>query len=184
MEALNITKSDLKFLLVMSSIVPVLSFISGFYIANGQPVPGVHSAYHATPLTQIEDDNVSTAGLATEKNEKPLTMTDDNISSAKATTIGKIKLAPITKRYIVQAGLFSDIKNAKKLSNSLLQKELDIQIIDENDNGIPVFRVIIGSFDSRESAQVLLQDIEQRHSIELYLTAINSTTSSNFVAAL
>jgi cell division protein FtsN len=80
--------------------------------------------------------------------------------------------------------LFSEFKNAKKLSSKLEQKELDSQIIDDIKDGSSIYRVIIGSFQSKEIAQALLQDIRNSHSINLYLTMTNSKNRSNCLVSL
>jgi len=183
MNTLSITKSDLKLILLMSSIIPVLSLISGFYIANSQANHGLHSAI-TTSHTRVIPNDASITAPAKDSSDKQPTGINKNISALVLTSIGKINHAPTPKRYIVQAGLFSDINNAKKLSTSLLRKELNSQIIEDNKNDKPFFRVIIGSFESEASAQSRLQEIELSHAIKLYLTAISSTKSSNFIAAL
>lgn len=183
MNALKITKSDLKLLLLMSSIMPVLSLISGFYIANSQANHELHSDI-TTSHTRVIPNDIGITTPAKDSSEKQPTGINKNISALVSTSIGKTNHTPIPKHYIVQAGLFSDINNAKKLLTSLLRKELDPKIIEDNKNGKPFFRVIIGSFESEASAQVRLQEIELSHAIKLYLTPISSTKSSNFIAAL
>ena len=152
MDTLNLTKLDLKFLLALASLVPIISFIAGVSIANSANASAV------APTNNYEPQYINASN-----NSLIVSETDD------------IERTPITKHYIVQAGLFSNKENANKLSISLAKKKLDTQIISENKNGVPIFRVIIGSFESEDRAKTYSDDIEQIHAIKLYVTATDSS---------
>lgn len=165
MDTLNLTKSDLKLLLALVSLVPIISFMAGVFIANSHTL-----AYN-------------TSAIALTNNDEPQYIKASN-NSLRVSETNNIEQTPITKRYIVQAGLFSNKENANKLSRSLAIKELDTQIISENKKGVPIFRVIIGSFESEDRAKTYLDYIEQIHEIKLYMAATDSSKVSNFIAAL
>lgn len=149
MDTLNLKKLDLKLLIALASLVPIISFMAGASIANDEP-------------EYIKASN----------------------NSLRACETDDIERMPITKRHIVQAGSFSNKENANKLFNSLAKKKLDTQIISENKKGLPVFRVIIGSFESEDRAKTYSAEIEKIHAIKLYVTATDSSKASNLIAAL
>jgi cell division protein FtsN len=166
----------------MSSIVPIISFMVGFYVANNTTHKEFNNADHAMISTSNKSENVTPA-IHSKKDVEYVSKTMDD-TLQKTAKNREPKQAAIIKRYIVQVGIFSVLENAKKLTSTLIQQKLDANIIDDHKNGTLRFRVIVGSHESQASAKSQLQHLEETHKIKLYLTTVHLNKMSNYVAVL
>ena len=184
MDTLNLTKSELKILLLLSSLVPVLSFIGGVYFAYNPETVKLDVPAQTQVNASIEPLH---PGVINESiiEEESVTQTQQDESILADVETVEAEPVAMAKRYIVQAGLFMEIENARNLSDALLHQELDAQIIEDIDSkGLTVFRVVVGTFDTQEQAKTYQNSIEQIHAIKLYLTTTLSNKNLNLIAAL
>lgn len=184
MDTLNLTKSELKILLLLSSLVPVLSFVGGVYFAYNPATVELDSVEQVRASVGVEPQN---SGVIIEPIVEKVAVTQmqqEETILTDAETLGTDPVA-IAPHYIVQAGLFMEIENARNLSDELTHQALGAQIIEDIDSkGLTVFRVVIGTFDTQEQAKTYQNSIEQAHAIKLYLTTTLSNKNLNLIAAL
>jgi len=182
MDTLNLTKKEFKHLLTTSALVPVISLIAGIYIANSSFFAHSNQWQQATAPTTIEPIVTYSTHDSTKKKVKAQ---EPSTGIPSKTTKEDGNNPPLLEtRYMVQAGLFADINNANDFLETLIQKEISAQIIEDKKNDTQVFRVIIGSFESQNYAEEYLKDIEGTYGIKLYLTTVNLPEHSNLIAAL
>lgn len=177
MDSVNLSKSDLKRLFALVSAVPLLSFILGISVANMISVtPG-----YSNPTSPNGDID----GLTVNSTSPPERVNFEDAHSALSTgLLADTATTPMTKRYIVQAGLFSSEENAKRLSLALERKNLTTQIVSETGNDAPLFRVIVGSFALEDNAKALSESIQKSYAIKLYVADTETLKLDNLVAAL
>lgn len=188
MDTLSISKSEIKFMLVLSSIVPVVCFCLGFYFAGGEPTsyPANLTQKNAAMPNQVETPSqAETVSLNRQipdtSTQQLLVVTENTLTSEPLVSENK---RVDEKRYVLQAGLFAEVKNAQKFLDLLAQKQLDAQISNGQRDGHAVFRVIVGRYSSKEEAQAFRHIIEQTHAVKLYLSQITADEEGRLVATL
>jgi hypothetical protein len=176
MDKLLLNKTDFRFLLMASAVLPVLCFMAGFFLANN-----TGNSYQAalTPTstslsldvpeisqpTQISDDQSAVAQISI-----PLDVT--HLSEQKPSD------------YMVQAGLFSSYENAKKFKDDLLDQDIESQIVHTEHNGKLSYRLILDSFESKDEAVEFTAFAEKSYKLDLYITFLEKVFSIDRIAAL
>ena len=136
-----------------------------------------------------EMDTIIVTKLAPSTSKKPATTPSTSIEASKTPATSSVvnnENRSDIKRYIVQAGLFSTVENAKKLTQTLMKSGLTPHIASESKNGesdAPRFRVFIDSFESKREAWSYSQKIKKSHSINLFVTDTRSTNLKDLIAA-
>lgn len=75
----------------------------------------------------------------------------------------------ISASYGIQLGAFSSYENAEKTSELYNQKYKNTEIIRKDREGIPLYIVLIGSYDSRRAAEEALPEINQTFNVNGYI---------------
>ena len=165
MDPFNFTKNDFKLLLATSAILPLIAVIVGFYIATNAT---------SSSLPQKHNENVAT------KTDSPVEQLANSSQqlSADTDTENDIAIYQIEKIHIAQAGLFSVHKNATLYFEMLNKKQIHAQIVNSTINDIPIYRVITGSFDSRNDAINHASIINQTHGLKLYITTLQDHSTA------
>lgn len=176
MDALQLTKPDLRMLLGICSLVPVLSFIAGFSIANHVPGDTTTTKSLVAAPGVVEPDSSSESRYG-------LNDSDAQVQSTLAVR-SDASPAPVLRRYMLQAGLFKSFNNAIKFKESLHDRDLQAQIIGDSGRDGSVFRVVVGSYGSREVAAKHLQAIYQSHSVKLYISTVPAGSLSDLIALI
>ncbi len=176
MDTFTFTKRDFVCLLAACTLLPLASFIAGFFIAGtSEPAEGTHHYLEANapvkescPLAPREKPKSDTKQLVILDGAEPNLIPQEIVDNA-----AKIKPRPMPVsdvQYLVQAGLFSKAKNAGKFVDILAQRGINAEIIATERDGIPYFQVVIGAFNSQDAADAQLSRVESQHPIELYVT--------------
>lgn len=205
MESVSFSKSDLKILFALSMTIPLMSFIFGFFLAQkSEPTASISPATYLTsealqptenaPSIDIDD----TDGMQTIVVSKttPRASESQSIQPVVKTDTPKVKSVtpdpsevvsnsptPTVKRYIVQAGLFASVENAKKFTQTLTKSGLTPQIIRESNNDASLFRVFVDSFASQKDAWSYTIKMKREHSISLVVTDTHSAKLKDLIAA-
>ena len=179
MDGMSISKSDLKYLFLFASLVPILSFMMGFYIAKS--TVGEAAALKSDKATALVKQDITKLDPANKLVTEAPVLIGSPVAFCPEVT-GKAEV--VAKRYILQAGLFSTVENARKQTKFLIQSGLVPQIVSESINGANLFRVILGSHDSEETAKARAETIQQTYAIKIYVSDTSAVVLNDLVAAL
>ena len=166
MESFNLTKKDCKLLLIAAVVLPIVCFIGGLYTAtvtnadNVSPGQMENSALRSseTAEKQLETDSIAAIEQQSDKDESVF----------------------IHKHFIVQAGLFSELDNAKRFQKSLNKRDIEARLIE----GEGFYRVIVGSFYSIDDAKSFSQVVAKSHNLKVFITSVGEPSPSQFIASL
>ena len=190
MKKLNITKSDIKFLLIFASFLPTFGFVLGFYVASSQNNYATTDIVEQSPLPEKQtlvseakeiETNISQTIANKSKNSDE---SNKIVNTQPISVTNTIEEKAFSGKYVLQAGLFSNASNAVKYSSSLMKKGLDVNIVEDRKLESPVYRVTVGTFDSEEKAIQELLSIEERYSLNLHMTKLDKVNDMTYVAAL
>ncbi|WP_428607546.1 SPOR domain-containing protein [Sedimenticola sp.] len=183
MDALNLTKKDFRYLLAASATLPVICFVAGLYVATqirSESMPLSPTNYIATVQTH--------EGVANQPAPPPdpLLSADADEQRTQATAMPDVAAKPDLQpnRFIVQAGLFSNRANAEHLLATLNQRQIQAHLLDRQEAVLQVYRVILGSFDSREAAIQHAKKMLTDHHIALYVAELSNDVKPGLVASL
>lgn len=163
MDTLQVSKHELKLFVIAAVIVPVLCFILGFYSADKNSISTSNQDRMIGLL-------ISSANANTANGSKAPVIEQSNNDTAK--TASK-EIKPSTN-YLIQAGLYSNYQNATQYQATLLSNDIPTVISKTRRNGIPHYRVIIQSFESKQDASDFIIATKEKHNIDLYIAAINT----------
>ena len=165
MGTFNFTKNDFKLLLAASAILPLIGILVGFYIATNS-TPSNLDLKHNENVTTKTDSSVIT-------NSEQLASNSQQLSADTESDIAPHK---VEKLHIAQAGLFSVHKNATLYFKTLDKKQINVQIVNSTINDIPIYRVITGTFESRNDAMKHASIINEIHGLKLYITTLQQSS--------
>lgn len=209
MNEIQFNKNDFRFLLIGVAIIPVLCFISGFYmrdafikdnINNIKAIKMTNTTSLVTPQIKPIADKPKTNSDNKLNSEKPakkdVNVKINNITSYKADSkpenySRKIDIKANDSHetiklysFIVQAGLFSNQKNAMKLKKNLLKKDIDSKIVVTEDRNKKSYRIILNSFESKKEAKTFSKLISNTYNIKLYVSTLRSNNQTLIAQAL
>ncbi len=188
MDTFTFTKRDFVCLLAACTLLPLASFIAGFFIA-GTAEPAELTPHHLEVSAPVADSCSLQPQENPDRNIDQLVILDRTELEQRPHEIAesaaelKPRALPLANvQYLVQAGLFSKAKNAGKFVDALAQRGINAEIMTSESEGVPYFRVVIGVFNSQNEAEAQLSRLESRHSIELYVT--RQSAQPAYLAAL
>lgn len=188
MDTFTFTKRDFVCLLAACTLLPLASFMAGFFIA-GTSEPVAAMPHYLEASAPVEDSCPLGAQEKSDRDIQQLVILDraepEQIPQQSADTVAELepRTMPVANvQYLVQAGMFSKAKNAGKFVDVLARKGINAEIITSESEGVSYFRVVIGVFDSQDRADAQLSRLENRHSIELYVT--RQSAQPDYLAAL
>lgn len=166
---IKLSKRDLIVLLVVTALVPVLSFGSGQFMA---------SVLSDKPLsTKVE---LMPEAVKAEPVKEIVINSDNNLNVPVA------PMSPITAEpegyYLIQAGMFSSFDNAKRYHQELTDNKIAAEIIDSDNH--TAHRVILNKFKSKETAIRALAAYKDKYSVSLYLSFIPEPNMVEVIAAI
>lgn len=209
MNEIQFNKNDFRFLLIGVAIIPVLCFIFGFHMRDAFIKDNINNikAIKTTNTTSLVAPQIKPIA------DKPKTYSDNKLNSEKpAKKDVNVKINNITSykadskpenysrkidikandshetiklySFIVQAGLFSNQKNAMKLKKNLLKKDIDSKIVVTEDRNKKSYRIILNSFESKKDAKTFSNLISNTYNIKLYVSTLRSNNQTLIAQAL
>ncbi len=178
MRTLQLSKNDVRNLFAILALFPLLCFISGFFIAdnfrlenrveNGNEDKKHHVASSEQELVYQQPKVVSGISKQREDVSVKFEGIEETDNNERVSTV-ELKSLNDRRSYVVQAGLFNKYENAKNFQLKLSALGLGSQIIVGNEINIPVYRVILSTFKSKIDAKQLVEHLEKKYQVELYV---------------
>ncbi len=178
MRTLQLSKNDVRNLFAILALFPLLCFISGFFIAdnfrlenrveNGNEEKKHHVASSEQELVYQQPEVVSGISKQREDVSVKFEGIEETDNNERVSTV-ELKSLNDRRSYVVQAGLFNKYENAKNFQLKLSALGLGSQIIVGNEINIPVYRVILSTFKSKIDAKQLVEHLEKKYQVELYV---------------
>ncbi|MET1254642.1 SPOR domain-containing protein [Aliikangiella maris] len=200
MKHLTLQKSEFHFLMISAALIPLFSFIAGFFLASNNSTQTMPNAIKPTqgqqeklfnisslePKSKEKDiSSVESIALTNQQEIKSVTNVEPAKTEQKATNdVSQSPLFAAEPKYIIQAGRFSKIDNARKMSAILTTKGINNQIIDDSTTSPTTFRVVTGTYRLKETARVQLQRLQKAHTIRLFLTTTTLPKKASQIALL
>ena len=177
MNTLELNKKEIGYIFMVTALFPVMTFTLGFSLAgdsrsntnneqsqqaisrNESIKPEIQSVIHVSPTSTNQHHTGSI------HDDKSIDVTQQN----------KDDLLELKFQYEVQAGVFSNISNAKQYQNYLNGKGLSAEIVAKQilDNSF-LYRIVLGSYDSKSEANRYVLSTKQLLELELYIKEIDN----------
>ncbi len=176
MDGFNLTRNELKGLLGIAALLPVLCFVSGFFIARmdgSDQAPRERAAQPA--LAQIAP-TVETTAISAPIAAAPKPHRDTPaIPAPRATVPPSVSdLMPVQTTYLVQAGLFSSEDNARGYIADLESRGLKAGIVEAHQQERTLYRIVLERFASEAQARQFIVAVQQHQPIELFVRKLET----------
>ncbi len=179
MDTLTIDKSDIKFVLILATLAPIFSFIAG---ALSVHISSSSESAITTPVSLAKVEHFrqepAQATVADARAVAPA------LERSKKVNRVSVPQSKYSKQYVVQAGVFSQRKNARAFAQSLKQAALSARVVRDFADGSIVYRVNVASFDTELKAKEFTQMLLKSHELDLYITYSNASRTAHAIAAL
>lgn len=174
MDNFSLTRNELKGLLALAALLPVICFVVGFYTAFA---------------TQLDPEPITTApqtaAIANPQNTAPQQQQPSKPQPVKhATRPEPVVTPPVDRPFLVQAGLFSSHANALAFQKELTRQGLDAQILNTQRHNAPLYRIVLHRAETKAEARRYIATIQQQHQLEVFLTKLESKPTTGPLATL
>jgi|GEM_PF-4983811 len=155
-----------KHLLVLLAAV-IVGFVFGrFVLGEGYLGPTLKAIEPQTPLPaplpvgpQSQANYPVVPPLPEETVNPPVEETTSPEENPEEETLPEVIETPPRTRYAVQLGSFSDLEKATQLSQEITKKGYPARVESRSVSGEVVHRVLVGSYDSEDSARLLADEL-------------------------
>ena len=176
MISIQLSKTDVKQIVIVSALLPIICFVSGFFISSAFSSAATYQDRpNSTPLTSTTNNTTirNTSADKTKEYSRTGTSTEIMTQTSNSQLTGNNKAALEKNHYIVQAGIFSKFENAEKLQLQLHQTGLETKIVDSLNNNEIMHSVSLHAFPSKKDASNYLNQIKEQHDVDLYISELH-----------
>lgn len=182
---LLVTRRQLFLLVVGTPLATILLFVLGVYSGAAMGSPGLATETTPQSLEAAEKEKTSaadTAGPSRSLSPSPAgraSTLENRARTAKADGPAVTEAPPTAQNddanrlYSIQAGVFSELSNARQLRQELESLGYDsrLEVMDTPEPLTEHFRVRIGMFDSREAADTALERYRQDRAPDAFIVS-------------
>ena len=179
MNTLELNKKEVGYLFIITAVVPMFAFIAGIYL-SGSSHPSISNEQEQQTIAHTESIKQEVEPI----HASPPSIIEhsvDSIGDDKAiiAQLDNSEIPEISYQYDVQAGVFSTISNAIHYQDYLISKGINTEIIAVQAIADTfLYRVVLGSYDSKSEAiqYILSTEQVQELKLDLYIKEINNKT--------
>ena len=187
MISIQLSKTDVKQIVIGSALLPIICFVSGFFISSAfSPAAKHQDTPSSTPLTSTTNNTTirNTSADKTKEYSRTGTSTESMTQDSNSQLTENNKAALEENRYIVQAGIFSKLENAEKLQLKLHQTGLETKIVGNLNNNQRMHSVSLHAFPSKKDASNFLNQIKEQHDVDLYISELHLESFEKPIASI